>query len=109
MQRILIFIVNGREAPVQLELLSIDIMDDWMVSLKIPQNPSTDTLGQLLTTGTKDLHNSIEISEGGTLSSLCFFHFLNILNGNFSFMLPNYIFFFGLAICKISTFGTATN
>ena len=45
-------------------------MDDWVVSLEIPQIPSTDTLGQLLTTGTKDLHNSIEISEGGNLSSL---------------------------------------
>ena len=41
-----------------------------MLSLEIPQNPSTNTLGQLLTIGTKDLHNSIEISEGGNLSSL---------------------------------------
>ncbi|KAH7307185.1 hypothetical protein KP509_22G049000 [Ceratopteris richardii] len=42
----------------QLELLSTAIMDGWMSGLGVPQRPSTDALGQLLSDYTKRVYTS---------------------------------------------------
>jgi hypothetical protein len=44
--------------PGQLELLSTAIMDGWMSGLGVPQRPSTDALGQLLSDYTKRVYTS---------------------------------------------------
>nr|AMS24254.1 kinesin 14-V protein [Marsilea vestita] len=48
--------VNGTAG--QLELLSTAIMDGWMSGLGVPQRPSTDALGQLLSDYTKRMYTS---------------------------------------------------
>lgn len=44
--------------PGQLELLSTAIMDGWMSGLGVPQHPSTDALGQLLSAYTKQVYTA---------------------------------------------------
>ncbi|BBN04338.1 hypothetical protein MPTK1_3g03760 [Marchantia polymorpha subsp. ruderalis] len=49
---------NGESVEAQLESLSTAIMDGWMSGLGVPQRPSTDALGQLLSDYTKLVYSS---------------------------------------------------
>ncbi|KAL3677617.1 hypothetical protein R1sor_027565 [Riccia sorocarpa] len=49
---------NGEAVEAQLESLSTAIMDGWMSGLGVPQRPSTDALGQLLSDYTKLVYTS---------------------------------------------------
>eukprot|EP00252_Welwitschia_mirabilis_P022530 TRINITY_DN6116_c0_g1_i1.p1 TRINITY_DN6116_c0_g1~~TRINITY_DN6116_c0_g1_i1.p1 ORF type:complete len:1294 (-),score=319.31 TRINITY_DN6116_c0_g1_i1:306-4187(-) len=49
---------DGSGVSGQLELLATAIMDGWMAGLGIPQHPSTDALGQLLSEYTKLVYTS---------------------------------------------------
>lgn len=49
---------DGSGVSGQLELISTAIIDGWMAGLGVPQHPSTDSLGQLLSDYTKLLYTS---------------------------------------------------